>query len=345
MKGKDNKQQPDMNNFPESFERAEKLIDALLNEDTPPAIRKKLSYWFKSEMSDETKYAVLKERMYDELAANKNPGKEEYQRFAQLAERLNIKPRRVFSIRKVALRVAAVLIPVCVIAGALYWSYKPGETAVPLPEKDCLVYETIEGVQKDVVLADGSQVWVNSESKISYPETFTGERQVHLQGEAYFKVEPDKEKPFVVHTSELKVVVLGTEFNMVDYPERGTTEVILHQGSVKATNGKEAVTLRPGQKLIYTHLTEEFVVESLQKFQDWRSDVIHAENRTLAELFKMIGNYYDKEIIYDEEHFSKSERIQIWFGKRRTPEEVLRILSRLGGNFTYKMEEERIVIN
>lgn len=339
----------------ESLNRAAKLINALLDQDTPAPLRIKISGWFRSEMSDEAKYTLLKEKIYDELMRNERPDEEEYRRFAQLAEKLDIKLpgterkptgplRRLYASTGIIWKAAAVVILILAAATAIYFSRKPVKDEWTTPQMTYVVYESCEGVQKEINLADHSTVWVNSESKISCPSTFIHERKVHLEGEAYFSVTHDEEKPFVVQTSKLQVVVLGTEFNVVDHPNEGITEVTLYKGFVKVVSEDEAIRLEPQQKLVYTHATKTFNIERLIEERDWRSDVIHAENRTLAELFKMIGNYYGKEMIYDEQRFSNSERIQIWFGKRRTAEEVLKILSRISGDFTYEIDEEKIVI-
>nr|WP_321358587.1 FecR domain-containing protein [uncultured Draconibacterium sp.] len=101
----------------------------------------------------------------------------------------------------------------------------------------------------NLVLADGTKVWLNASSAIKYPVSFTGDiRKVYLTGEAYFEVAHDKTKPFIVSTSEMDVEVLGTTFNVMAYPEDQTVETTLVTGQVKIRTGKNKLLLEPGMQ-------------------------------------------------------------------------------------------------
>ena len=117
-----------------------------------------------------------------------------------------------------------------------------------------LVYNTLTvpyGKRFDVVLSDGTTVFMNSGTELKYPVAFLkkGNREVFVQGEAYFDVTSDK-RPFVVNASELNVEVFGTEFNVLAYPEDNRTNVVLVEGSVglQSNASKKTITLDPGEK-------------------------------------------------------------------------------------------------
>lgn len=110
------------------------------------------------------------------------------------------------------------------------------------------------GSKTHMVLPDGSEVWLNAGTTMHYPGQFsTIQRDVFLSGEAYFKVATDKEWPFVVHTSELKINALGTAFNVKAYPLEKTVTATLVEGIIKIENDKQkfSYTLKPKQEMVF----------------------------------------------------------------------------------------------
>ncbi|HSV11029.1 MAG TPA: FecR family protein, partial [Hanamia sp.] len=115
-----------------------------------------------------------------------------------------------------------------------------------------VVYNTLttpRGGQYQLVLPDGSKVWLNASSSIHFPTAFTGNhRDVELTGEAYFEVAKNKEKPFHVNVNGMQVEVLGTHFNVNAYTDEGTIETSLLEGSVKIKRGAASSLLKPGEQ-------------------------------------------------------------------------------------------------
>jgi len=116
---------------------------------------------------------------------------------------------------------------------------------------------TKAGSKSKIQLPDGTQVWLNGDSKIEYNENFNGKfREVKLTGEAFFDVVKNKEKPFIIHTSQMDVKVLGTAFNVRSYPDEATTETALLRGSVEIflhKNPEKKYVLKPNDKLVLTN--------------------------------------------------------------------------------------------
>jgi transmembrane sensor len=123
--------------------------------------------------------------------------------------------------------------------------------ALPLAEN---TVSTKAGSKSKIQLPDGTEVWLNGDSKIEYNENFNGKfREVKLTGEAFFDVVKNKEKPFIIHTSEMDVKVLGTAFNVRSYPGEATTETALIRGSVEIflhKNPYKKYLLKPNDKLV-----------------------------------------------------------------------------------------------
>lgn len=105
------------------------------------------------------------------------------------------------------------------------------------------------GGEYQLILSDGTKVWMNAESSLHYPVHFQGKREITLSGEAYFEVTTDAAHPFIVHIGNSAVEVLGTKFNVSAYPEN-KIYTTLAQGSVKVTNSEGSVTLIPNQQAI-----------------------------------------------------------------------------------------------
>jgi len=167
------------------------------------------------------------------------------------AEPLPARPRFMLARR---LAVAAIVIALAA-GGYLIFMRKAGPEAAP----DMALNEVVakSGARSYLLLPDGSKVWLNSESRIEYKGNFNDSiREVNLEGEAFFDVVKDKKRPFIVHTSDIDVRVLGTAFNVKSYPHEPSIEATLIRGLIEVTNKKEPtspkVILRPHQKLVFS---------------------------------------------------------------------------------------------
>lgn len=152
------------------------------------------------------------------------------------------------------LRIAAILV---IVTGLSYLMMK-SERADSIT--DTAVYEVIapRGSKAQVMLPDGSRVWLNADSKIKYRKDFNEEsRDIFLEGEAYFEVAKNPGKPFIVTTANIRIRALGTAFNVKSYPGESTIETTLIEGKVVVekilanSEGEKLLTLEPNQKVIY----------------------------------------------------------------------------------------------
>ena len=151
-----------------------------------------------------------------------------------------------------------------------------------------------------VILSDGTKVWLNADSKLSYPEVFTGEdRRVTITGEAYFEVAHNTKQPFIVESKSHTIEVLGTSFNINAYPEDEFITTTLVEGAVKI--GKESA-LEPGQQSKYFKETGEIEIANVDVYQfvSWKSDIFYFENRRLDDILQILARWYDFEYVIED---------------------------------------------
>lgn len=238
---------------------------------------------------------------------------------------------RRLSWRRIAVRVAAAASVVLVLAAGVSTYTLSKRLARPL------TVETQLGERSQVVLPDGTKVWLNSSSRIEYVAPFLSrERRVKMEGEAYFEVEHDARAPFVVNTNGLDVKVLGTRFNIRNDEERHRVTTVLLEGAVKAYAERceeESVRLRPSQQLVFDtrtramHLTD---CPSAENSISWIDGRFRFEHNTLGEIVAELKRYYNVEIRFMDERL-RSERFS---GDFRVEDGIYHIMSVL--QLTYK---------
>lgn len=158
------------------------------------------------------------------------------------------------------------------------------------------------GGENTVVLADGTTVHLNAGSKLTYPVRFAGKRRtVVLQGEAYFEVTKDENRPFVVQTHLGEVTVLGTEFNVNTYADADVCYTTLVRGKVSfsASDSGESVTLLPGEQAVATAGNVEKRAVDLDEYVGWVDGIYTFNNRTLGEIMQTFERWYDIQVYYE----------------------------------------------
>lgn len=164
-----------------------------------------------------------------------------------------------------------------------------------------LSYNTIsvpKGGQYQLVLPDGTHVWMNSASSLRYPTRFEGsERQVELNGEAYFEVAKDKAHPFHVSVNNMEVQVLGTHFNIMGYKDEGVTKTTLLEGAVKIVRGGSQETIRPGQQAIVDERIKIADV-NVQESIEWKNGNFNFSHEKLDVIMRKISRWYDVDVDY-----------------------------------------------
>ncbi|MFX1704769.1 FecR domain-containing protein [Chitinophaga sp. CC14] len=153
-------------------------------------------------------------------------------------------------------------------------------------------------------LPDGTNVWLNAASAISYPTAFTGNiRSVTLTGEAYFEVAANKNQPFIVQLSnETSIRVLGTHFNIHAYPDENNISTTLMEGAVRVNIQQQTSLLKPGQQL---DINKKSGATALNNQVDtlaiiaWKNDLLNFQDKKLTTVISMIARWYDIEVVYE----------------------------------------------
>lgn len=166
-------------------------------------------------------------------------------------------------------------------------------------ESDYIQLIVPKGKRSFVTLKDGSKIWVNSGTKLLYPSQLDNKkREIYVDGEIYLEVAKDPSRPFLVHTANLDVKVLGTSFNISAYADDLFTEVVLVTGSVEVnTNAKEITRLVPNTCY---HLEDDTgVIRQIDvyKYICWKDGIMKLEGEELKEVFKRLSRYYNIDII------------------------------------------------
>lgn len=174
-----------------------------------------------------------------------------------------------------------------------------------LPKENNVIHtiKVERGGEYQLMLADGTKVWLNSDSELSYPVDFRGKksRTVRLRGEGYFEVAQQEEQPFIVELSEGAVTVLGTHFNISDYSDENKITTTLLEGKVNYKSKEGERTLTPGQLCIYDKSNMTTAIKNIASNHDlWKDGVFVFENITIEELGRQISRWYDVDIHFNE---------------------------------------------
>ena len=158
------------------------------------------------------------------------------------------------------------------------------------------------GKRSDIILADGTHIWLNSGSQLSYPSEFkTDSREVYLSGEALFDVNANPKKPFYVITKNIKIKVLGTIFNVSSYDEDNTVQTALLRGKVTAGENKlfaSTINLAPGELLTYSKKNSTLSKDKVdvKSYASWVNGYLIFINVPITEVFMKLERYYNQDI-------------------------------------------------
>lgn len=161
-----------------------------------------------------------------------------------------------------------------------------------------------KGGEFTLTLSDGTKVWLNSQSKIRYPVIFNDiTREVYLEGEAYFEVAKDPQHPFHVNARNgVNIEVLGTSFNVRSYTDENAIETVLEEGSVRMSQGKDAVILSPGNKAVYLpNEPIQLTTVNTELYTAWRHGQYIFMEESVENILKQLSRWYDIEVFYSNE--------------------------------------------
>jgi transmembrane sensor len=215
---------------------------------------------------------------------------------------------------------------------------------------EVIAYNTIStprGRQFQILLPDGSRVWMNAASTLRFPTTFTKkERRVELTGEAYFEIAKASQQngfaPFIATVNDMEVKVLGTHFNIKAYGDEKQVKTTLLEGAVSISKtGTQPVRLSPGQQAVVAANQDIDVHETDTEEQvAWISNIFHFNNEEITSVMKQVERWYDVEVVYQSvptKHFTGM------ISRKSDVESLLKKLETTGG-MHFRMEGRKIIV-
>jgi len=207
------------------------------------------------------------------------------------------------------------------------------------------------GSRAKVVLSDHSVVWLNAGSRLIYPSVFIGkEREVLLFGEAFFQIEKDELKPFIVKTAEYQIKVLGTQFNVSAYPGDAISQTVLTEGSIKLSLNNSSwfekeIVLKPNEMFSFNKGMNESKVEKVmsEKYVLWKDGILKFDNEDLSRVIKKIERFYNIQIKLDDP-LDGSIKIDGKLNLKEDKYEVLHYISKVSRRKYAEVNERYFVI-
>jgi ferric-dicitrate binding protein FerR (iron transport regulator) len=255
----------------------------------------------------------------------------------------------------------------CLIAFLFFYLLAPKKVEQQVAQNTVM---TKPGSKSKVLLPDGSQVWLNADSRITYDESFRGPyREVKLCGEAYFDIAKDSHHPFIIHTSSIDIKVLGTSLNVRSYRNEQNTEALLIRGSIEVSlrsNPDKKIILHPNEKIVVKNslalvstgapLTaskdsgEPAMILGKAHFQQkdsavsevlWVKNKLAFDEESLTDVALKIERWYDVKVIIRDEELKNTHYTAVF--EYENLEQVMEAL-RLTGNFKYSINKNEVTI-
>lgn len=246
-----------------------------------------------------------------------------------------------------ALRIAAAIAILGGLTFGIYAVINPSSTG----DKNLVQKTNAKGVKSTIALADGSKVWLNADSKLQYPASFSGNtREVYLNGEAFFDIEKNPAKPFIIHLANGTIRVLGTSFNIKAYDDEPVVETSVATGKVafipklKNNDNADTIFLTPNNKVTYQVNTEKTTTATTVSEEDraWTEGKLIFRSMLFEEIGIELERNFGKKVVFEDSDI-KTYRLTGSF-QNNTLSEILYYLSKTK-SFSYSITDEQIVIS
>lgn len=298
-------------------------------------------YWLVQDENAAEKNAVMRQ-VWDRM--DKQADTSEYKDLKDIHRRINYLNRRNRPFYSKFLRAAAILLLPVLSFAASYLYFQNTRAGFEIVQ-----YYVPEGDTKHVILSDGTEIWVNSGSYISYPKKFSGDkRMVSLTGEAYFHVAKSAGRPFVVNTEMMNVEVLGTQFNVNAYPDLNEVRTSLIEGSVAVSlnNGKgnDRYLLTPNEELS-VNISTGFITKKQMdpsEIPTWKTGDLLFNSSLMPDILKQLERRYGVHVSCSDKYSER--RLTVKFERTESIEDVIRVLNMMIPELKVSKQEEVIYI-
>ncbi|HLY70739.1 MAG TPA: FecR domain-containing protein [Puia sp.] len=198
----------------------------------------------------------------------------------------------------------------------------------------------------DITLADGTRIWLNAESSLTYPVAFAGkDREVSITGEGYFEVAKDPKRPFRVQVNKVEIEVLGTHFNISGYADENNIRTTLLEGSVRISSGDRhsAHMLKPGEQAIVDRTNGDAQIKTgidLDEVMAWKNGSFEFNGTDLKTIMNELARWYDADIEYGSK--IPTDRFFGIVSRSSNLSEVLKIME--GANVHFKIDGKKVIV-
>ena len=277
----------------------------------------------------------------DDSSFNKDKAYQLFLKQTGVTPQQGINKRKAFQLRP--WMYAAAMIIVVFICGTI--AFQSGKSVI----RNQLTQISIEapyGSKTKLYLPDGTLVWLNAGSKMSYAQDFgINERALNLTGEAYFEVTKNKHIPFKVHTEELDVKVLGTKFNFRNYKDDLEAKVCLLEGKVALNTREKETILHPDQQALLDKKTGKLSVSGTKAAYsaEWTNDRLYFDEVLLSDIIKELERSYDVKITVADDTLNTIRFYGNFRKREQSIQEIMDVLSSTD-KMTYTMNGKNIVI-
>jgi hypothetical protein len=202
---------------------------------------------------------------------------------------------------------------------------------------------TPKGGKWRIKLPDGTAVWLNAASNITYPTSFIGSkvRRIELKGEAYFEVAKDKAHPFIVKSDNQEVEVLGTHFNVSSYADDESAKTTLLEGAIRITGGGQQKILKPGEQSILDGKVLKIRTADVETAVAWKNDKFVFRGESIKEIMRVLVRWYNIDVEY--RGAVTTEQFQGKIGMQKNITEVLGLLE-LTEAVHFKIEGRKVIV-
>ena len=271
-----------------------KIINNVISENSTKEEALKVVEWFSSSIEGQQHLSDMIDRDAYLMDSDADTGKSFTSAQSDILFREIEKNIRTNRLKKISFRAAAAFLPLLLVLGLGY--YINSRTTIFQGVNYSELYIPI-GESGRIFFQDGTEVFLNSDTRIRYPERFgIRKREVYLDGEAYFNVSTNNKRPFIVNAQNTSVRVLGTSFNVNAYSESEIIKVVLDEGKTSFHVQSSSYSMTPGQLLEYNKTTGRTILSNLSKPSSaslWKDNMIYFYDTPLAEVLKVLERKYD----------------------------------------------------
>jgi len=318
-----------------------KKILAYFNGALPPEEEEDLVAWIKEKKEHKDYFFQVKEDLKPENMSHAllKESYTEVEKKLRINKFFNGTKRKIREVRLSVPKIAAMLLLAVCVGGVVFWTSQKIMSVPAKSDNVCFKTHIPRGEKSELLLPDGTKVWVNSESDISYYSNFMEDRTVTLTGEAYFEVAKLNGHIFTVKTPDYNVRVLGTKFNIMAYKNFNSTKTSLIEGHIALLRGQQRIDVKAGESVLFKDKKFMIENENTQCSSKWKDNVFDFEKVPFHELVVRLERWYDVDIEIKSPELNNIIYSGI-FKNEETIEDILNIFE-LTMPITYEREEFR----